>query len=426
MLNLCQDLKHCICPWGTRNTPTTNPVMDSLRFLLGMTWMRMMLHRQYCWKWMGKWRKSPIGQRKKEKRWKKKSMFERLEICHDWWRHWCGHCHGARSTNRPGLPCAFFTPTLLPTLFFIKRTCIIWGIRHLDRNIRHRQLNLGLDFCNRRGTRNKQIFRPSFGRGIPRGRRFYTRTTCWANKVIVLQNRSPPNCAPRFFDLRHNIPLVGFYRTGVKCQGRPQCCARRAWVEPPLPCIRCRSWGKFFHNCFWNRRWNWPTSTATKAGRTRCQWRASAAVVVAHHGPRPRRHGWRWEKLLSGETESFVVLIGHESSKIVGSKKVSCMFVPGETDKFNDPTPSFDLPLNQKQPQSNDATYHGLAASSLFVLFLSPSSPSFPFSFPSPPDRRARKQWCDCGWWAHLATKRFLGRHVSHSIVLCMGVVCWA
>ena len=266
-------------------------------------------------------------------------MFERLEICHDWCRHWGGHCHGARSTNRPGLPCAFFTPTLLPTLFFlfIKRTCIIWGTRHLDRNIRHRQLNLGLDFCNRRGTRNKQIFRPSFGRGIPRGRRFYTRTTCWANKGIVLQNRSPPNCAPRFFDLRHNIPLVGFYRTGVKCQGRPQCCARRAWVEPPLPCIRCRSWGKFFHNCFWNRRWNWPTSTATKAGRTRCQWRASAAVVVAHHGPRPRRHGWRWEKLLSGETESFVVLIGHESSKIVGSKKVSCLSLVKPTNLMTPP-----------------------------------------------------------------------------------------
>lgn len=37
MLNLCQDLKHCICPWGTCNMPTTNPVMDSLRFLRGMT-----------------------------------------------------------------------------------------------------------------------------------------------------------------------------------------------------------------------------------------------------------------------------------------------------------------------------------------------------------------------------------------------------
>jgi len=99
--------------------------------------------------------------------------------------------------------------------------------------------------------------------------------------------------------------------------------------------------------------------------------------------------------LLSGETESFVVLIGqHESSKIVGSKvqKKFHVWSPGETDKFNDPTPSFDLPLNQKQPQSNDATYHGLAASSLLVLFLSPSSPSFPFSFPSPSDRRARKQ----------------------------------
>jgi hypothetical protein len=41
--------------------------------------MRMMLHRQYCWKWMGKFRKIPDRSEEERKKMEKKSMFERLE-----------------------------------------------------------------------------------------------------------------------------------------------------------------------------------------------------------------------------------------------------------------------------------------------------------------------------------------------------------